>query len=125
MKKKICIIIFCLISVMSCAFGFTSCKIADSNIGNNTGIIDDNTGNGGGGNAQVPVNPEEPNIPVTPEEPAPHIHSLYAHSANRATCQKEGNTEYWSCDCGKYFSDAEGNTAITLSSTIINKSPHT
>ena len=40
--------------------------------------------------------------------------------AKAATCTEEGNIEYWYCDeCGKYFSDAEGETEITLSDTLI------
>ena len=55
-----------------------------------------------------------------------HPHLLSAHQANEATCTAQGNIAYWSCEeCGKYFSDAEGKNEISLSSTVINKIPHT
>ncbi len=40
--------------------------------------------------------------------------------ANGATCTEAGNIEYWTCTCGKYFSDAEAETEITLADTVIN-----
>ena len=42
-----------------------------------------------------------------------------------ATCTKSGNTEYWTCDtCGKYFSDANGDTEIAKDSWIISAINH-
>ncbi|MBQ9974758.1 MAG: hypothetical protein IJP02_07370, partial [Oscillospiraceae bacterium] len=35
------------------------------------------------------------------------------------TCEQDGNIEYWSCSCGKYFSDADAKTEITLADTVI------
>ena len=47
-------------------------------------------------------------------------HSMQHISAKAATCTEDGNIEYWHCnECGKYFSDAEGKTEITLSDTLI------
>lgn len=41
-------------------------------------------------------------------------HDLTHHDAVAATCTTGGNIEYWSCSrCGKNFSDANGNTAVT------------
>ena len=38
-----------------------------------------------------------------------------------ATCTEYGNEEYWTCDtCGKYFSDANGDTEIEKDSWIIS-----
>ncbi len=46
-------------------------------------------------------------------------HTLTHHEATAATEEKEGNTEYWSCDkCDKYFSDAAGETEITDKSSV-------
>ena len=42
-----------------------------------------------------------------------------------ATCTVDGNTEYWTCDtCGKYFSDANGDTEIEKDSWIISAINH-
>ena len=42
-----------------------------------------------------------------------HMHSLVHHVPLAATCETEGNIEYWSCaGCGKYFSDENAVTEI-------------
>ena len=47
-------------------------------------------------------------------------HDLVHHDAKAATCTEPGNSAYWHCSaCDKYFSDAQGNTEITLESTVI------
>ena len=47
-------------------------------------------------------------------------HHMIHHEAHEASCTENGNTEYWYCDrCGGYFSDAEGNTVIQLSDTVV------
>ena len=52
-------------------------------------------------------------------------HTLTTHAAVAATCEAAGNSAYWSCsECGKYFSDAEGNTEITENSWIIPATGH-
>jgi hypothetical protein len=49
-----------------------------------------------------------------------HVHSLTAVAAKAATCTEAGNSAYWICSkCGKYFSDAEGNTEIEADSWTI------
>ena len=54
----------------------------------------------------------------------PHTHSLTLHPAEEATCTEAGNTAYWSCSCGKYFSDGEGKTEIAGDSWIIPAAGH-
>ena len=52
-------------------------------------------------------------------------HALTKTEAKEATCTEAGNIEYWTCsECGKYFSDAEGETEITLEDTIIAAKGH-
>ena len=52
-------------------------------------------------------------------------HTLAAHAAVAATCETAGNSAYWSCsECGKYFSDAEGNTEIAENSWNIPAKGH-
>lgn len=47
-------------------------------------------------------------------------HKLTKTESKAATCTEVGNQEYWTCEtCGKYFSDAEGKTEITLDSTVL------
>ena len=47
-------------------------------------------------------------------------HHMIHYEAHEASCTENGNTEYWYCDrCGGYFSDAEGNTVIQLSDTVV------
>ena len=54
-----------------------------------------------------------------------HEHSLTKHDAVVATCDGDGNSVYYSCDCGKYFSDAEGTKEIEKDSWIISATGHT
>ncbi|HIW83261.1 MAG TPA: Ig-like domain-containing protein, partial [Candidatus Dorea gallistercoris] len=56
----------------------------------------------------------------------PVVHGSLTHTpGNAATCTKEGNEEYWTCEtCGKHFSDAGGNTEITLAQTVIPATGH-
>ncbi len=57
-------------------------------------------------------------------------HNLTPHAAVAATCEEDGNSEYYSCDrCGKYFADADGTEAIEEGSWVIealghNLTPH-
>ena len=49
-----------------------------------------------------------------------HTHVLVAHEAVAPTCTEEGNTAYWECsECGRYFSDAAGETEIRPNSWIM------
>ncbi len=51
---------------------------------------------------------------------AAHEHTMVHTAAVAATCATAGNIEYWTCsECGKLFSDAQGNTEITLADTVI------
>lgn len=47
-------------------------------------------------------------------------HAALAHTAAvKATCDSDGNIEYWYCaDCGNYYSDAQGTAKITVNETI-------
>ena len=62
------------------------------------------------------------------EHAAPHECALVlVKQAAEATCTAEGNIAYWQCtdpDCGKYYSDAEGKTQITLAETVIPAKGH-
>ena len=52
-------------------------------------------------------------------------HKLTKTEAKEPTCTENGNTEYWTCStCGKYFSDANGNTEIAKDSSIISEIGH-
>ena len=51
-------------------------------------------------------------------------HKLTAHLAVAATCTEPGNSAYWSCACGKYFSDAEGTVEIGENSWLIPATGH-
>ena len=48
-----------------------------------------------------------------------HVHSLTAIAAKAATCTEDGNIAYWTCSCGKYFSDADGKNEITEANTVV------
>lgn len=54
-----------------------------------------------------------------------HIHTLTRVSEREATCVKEGNITHWKCDCGKYFSDKNGETEISAEDIVIEKAAHT
>ena len=52
-------------------------------------------------------------------------HNMTHHARVEATCTKAGNIEYWYCETEKkYFSDANGNTEITLAQTVIAATGH-
>ena len=53
-----------------------------------------------------------------------HTHSLTFHEEREAACTEDGNTAYWSCDCGKYFSDEAGSTEIAEGSWILSAVGH-
>ena len=44
---------------------------------------------------------------------------LTAHAAKAATCTEAGSKAYWTCECGKWFYDAEGKTEITDHNDVI------
>lgn len=52
-------------------------------------------------------------------------HKLTEIPAKGATCTEVGNTAYWYCsECGKYFSDSNGETEIALADTVIPVTDH-
>ena len=52
-------------------------------------------------------------------------HKMTEHAAEPATCLKDGNNEYWSCEnCNKYYADSEGKEEIEESSWIIPATGH-
>ena len=48
-----------------------------------------------------------------------HTHKLMKVDAASATFFENGNSEYYTCDCGKYFSDSEGKNEIRKDSWVI------
>ena len=59
------------------------------------------------------------------EESRNHVHELSHIEALEETCTDDGNTEYWHCViCGRYYSDQECTTEITLEDTVIPAKGH-
>ena len=48
-----------------------------------------------------------------------HTHTLTKVEAKAATCTTDGNKEYYTCTCGKWFADAEGKTEITDKNSVV------
>ena len=58
-------------------------------------------------------------------EKPPHEHSLTKTDAVAATCETDGNIEYWTCsECGKLFRDAKGKSEITQEETVVKATGH-
>lgn len=56
---------------------------------------------------------------------SPHRHVLVHTSATAATCETDGNTEYWFCtDCGRYYADEEAETEIVDTATAVPAAGH-
>ena len=53
-----------------------------------------------------------------------HTHNLTKVDEVKATCTSAGNTTYYTCDCGKYFSDAKGKTEIEKDSWVVPATGH-
>lgn len=55
-----------------------------------------------------------------------HSEATLEHiAAKAATCTEAGNTEYYYCsECGKYFTDANGENEITEAETVVNALDH-
>lgn len=54
------------------------------------------------------------------DKTVPHTHNLTLVSANAATCTKNGNKAYYTCDgCDMWFEDANGSIEITDKTTVI------
>lgn len=52
-------------------------------------------------------------------------HKLIKTDKKDPTCTEDGNREYWTCEiCGKIFSDANGETEITLADTVVAATGH-
>lgn len=99
MKRKLTALIMATAMGLSCMVGMAGCGGNEDNT--------QNTGNNGG-NGQT------------------QEHTLVAHAAKDATCTEEGNRAYWECtDCGKLFSDKDGNSETTLSAVTIAAKGHT
>lgn len=50
------------------------------------------------------------------------VHKLTHHDRVEPDYENDGNIEYWICDeCGKYFSDSEGNNEISADDIVIAK----
>ena len=59
-------------------------------------------------------------LPDPIDNQSPQSHSMVFVPAKEATTEAEGNKEYWYCtDCGKYFSDSEGENEISREDIII------
>lgn len=53
-------------------------------------------------------------------------HNLTATARKEASCIDDGNIAYWYCDkCGKYYSNENATTQITLADTVIAATGHT
>ena len=53
-------------------------------------------------------------------------HNMTHVARKEATCQADGNIEYWSCDkCEKYYADEDGKNEIDESEIKLNKLDHT
>ena len=53
-------------------------------------------------------------------------HNLTAHDYKAPTCTETGNSQYWECSvCKQLFSDAQGNTEITIADVTIPATGHT
>ena len=48
-----------------------------------------------------------------------HVHSLTPVVAKEATCTENGNIAYYTCNCGQWFSDSEGNTLIADHNSVV------
>ena len=53
-----------------------------------------------------------------------HTHSLTKVEAKIETCEEDGNSEYYTCPCGKFFSDENGANEIQEDSWVILKKGH-
>lgn len=85
---------------------------------------------GSGGEQTVDPGTGAETDPGSETDPAPteHFHSehLFYVPANRPTCTSEGNSAYFICDCGQWFSDAAATQPIAdHSSVILPRAEHT
>ena len=60
------------------------------------------------------------------EQTSEHVHTFKRVSERKATCSKEGNITYWTCEeCGTYYADAEGENEIAAEDIVMATIPHT
>ena len=79
------------------------------------------------GGAATEENPEKCTVcgyVITPALGHIHTNHLTATEAKAATCTEAGNTAYWSCNCGKYFSDANAENEIAENSWVVSAKNH-
>ncbi len=93
MKNKLLYLFGILLCLICLAFGLSACG-GDNN-------------NRGDGN-EIP----------TPETPT-HTHVLSLVLAKSADCVNSGNTAYYTCTCGKWFTDSNATTEITDKSSVV------
>ena len=53
-----------------------------------------------------------------------HVHGLEFVPAREATCAENGNSAYYKCYCGKYFSDGNAEREISADSVILTRRAH-
>ncbi len=53
-----------------------------------------------------------------------HKHDLVKVDAVAPTCEVDGNSEYYTCSCGKYFKDTTANEEIESGSWVIDSIGH-
>ena len=95
MKKKLFIIFLTVMASACFALGISACT------GNEGNDLEQGSGDG-------------------------HTHSIIYVAAETATCTQDGHAEYWYCaDCGKYFTDDEGNNETTIAQLEISATGHT
>ena len=52
-------------------------------------------------------------------------HTMEETAAVAATCEQEGNIQYFTCStCNKVYLDKDGNTETTLDKTVVAKTDH-
>lgn len=98
-----------------------SCKVDETAKGNSTVtlIVDDD---------DDIFDVDDNNIPytVTPATvtiKGAHEHTYTPHDAKKVTCKEDGNIEYYTCTCGKYFKlDGAKYVEISKADTVISKS---
>ena len=54
---------------------------------------------------------------------AGHTHKLTSVAKKAATCSSSGNTAYYTCSCGKWFSDSAAKNEITDKDSVVTKAP--
>ncbi len=110
MKRKKKNILFVLLFLLVCAVAvyFCACNVKGENYDNNQ------TGNNQDGDIEIQT--------PTPEQTT-HTHSLTLVTAKSADCVNSGNSAYYTCACGKWFTDNNAQneiidkTSVTLKAT--------